>query len=350
MDLDDFKIIPRLLQFKKPAGTSRTILHERQVYFLIGKKNASENTTGWGEIAPLDGLSPEGESFHRQMKLLAHRPLRSRDIEAFRETSPAFRFAWEAVRADLKNGGRRIWFASEKEQSRDKIEINGLIWMGSKDEMFQRIKEKLEQGYACLKLKIGGIHFEEEIGLLRFIREEFGPGELELRLDANGSFPPESAAENLKRLSKFHIHSIEQPVAAGQPEAMAALCEAGIIPIALDEELIGLKTREEKKKLLNTIRPQYLIFKPSLIGGIGETEEYIGLCKETATEWWITSALESNVGLNILAQFCGHLKVNRPQGLGTGKLFTNNILSPLRESGGFVFFDSQGSWGSINEA
>lgn len=349
MDFTTCTIIPRLLHFKAPAGTSRAILRHRQVYFILMKnKETNSETTGWGEIAPLDGLSPEGESFHKIMNSYAGVETPSTELTGLTERYPSFRFGWEAAKADLNNGGKRIWFEQISSPYGIEIPINGLIWMGTKDEMYLRIKEKLDNGYPCLKLKIGGIDFDEEVDLLRFIRSQFSEEDLELRLDANGSFTKENARERLLRLSEFNIHSIEQPIREKQWEEMARLCEENIIPIALDEELIGLKTKEEKENILKTICPQYLIFKPSLIGGIAETLEYIDLCKQTKTQWWITSALESNVGLNILAQLCHILHVDKVQGLGTGKLFTNNIDSPLHESSGKVFIDNSTPWGSIH--
>lgn len=350
MDLTTFRIIPRLLRFKQPAGTSRAVLRQRQVYYIVlRQENSGKISEGWGEIAPLEGLSPEDETFHSMMHSLTaeDHPVTKAIHPA--EKYPSFRFGLEAAKEDLRLGGKRIWFDGITSHGKISVPINGLIWMGSKDEMYERIREKLKNGYPCLKLKIGGIDFEEEIELLRFIRQQFSAEDLELRLDANGSFSPENARERLQRLSEFEIHSIEQPIPAGQWQEMATLCETPLIPIALDEELIGLKSEEQKKNLLESIRPQYLIFKPSLIGGIRETREYIRLCMRTGTDWWITSALESNVGLNILAQFCHILKVGKVQGLGTGKLFTNNVESPLRESAGQVFTDPAGIWGDIEE-
>ncbi len=344
--METIKITPLDLQFQKPARTSRSILKHRKVYIIEAWNHKNPNKTGWGEIAPLDGLSPEGEAFHQEMDRLAHqeKPVDSLDrLTAF----PSVRFGLEAATLDLKSGGKRTWFLGSFTHGKSTIPINGLIWMGNKSDMLQQIRKKLTNGYPCLKLKIGGIDFLEEIALLKFIRKEFSPGTLELRLDANGSFHPEEAQERLKQLSDFTIHSIEQPIQPGQYAQMAKLCDANIIPIALDEELIGLKSQDEKEKLLKTIKPQFLIFKPSLIGGIAETNEYIAWCKKLNISWWVTSALESNVGLNILAQYCDSLNVEQVQGLGTGKLFTNNIKSPLHEEKGLVFADPSESWGNI---
>src|SRR5690606_5314981 len=277
---------------------------------------------GWGEIAPLDGLSPEGKEFHGEIEKLSNLVLPVSAIKPFMEY-PSVRFGLEAARLDLHEGGKRTWFPGLFARGKSSISINGLIWMGDKATMLEQIRQKLSDGYPCLKLKIGGIDFRDEVELLHYIRKEFSPSVLELRLDANGSFQPDEAVEKLKILREFAIHSIEQPIPAGHPHQMAKLCELNIIPIALDEELIVIKSQEAKINLIKTIKPQHLIFKPSLIGGLAETEEYITLCMKMDIGWWITSALESNVGLNILAQFCGHLDVEQLQGLGTGKLFQN---------------------------
>ena len=348
-NIDSVRITPHRLEFRNPARTSRSVLRHRQVYFLEASREQDGTLlTGWGEIAPLDGLSVEGVDFHRKMMELQDQWL---DVSKFSELHryPSFRFAIESANLDLKQGGRRIWFDGGFAHGLSAIPINGLIWMGDKTHMHRQIQQKLEDGYPCLKLKIGGIDFEEELELLRYIRQEFSPEVLELRLDANGSFQPGEAKERLKQLSEFTIHSIEQPVMAGQPELMARLCELNLIPIALDEELIGIKSIAEKERMLCHIQPQHLIFKPSLIGGLAQTREYIDLCARMGIGWWVTSALESNVGLNVLAQFCDDLKVDRVQGLGTGKLFTNNIPSPLRESRGVVSIDPDGMWGQISD-
>lgn len=348
-NFDRIRITPHRLEFRNPARTSRSVMRHRQVYFLVASREQDgTRRSGWGEIAPLDGLSVEGVEFHRKMMELKHQWLDASELAEF-QRYPSFRFAIESANLDLNQGGRRIWFDGEFVRGLSDIPINGLIWMGDKTHMRRQIQQKLEEGYPCLKLKIGGIDFDEELELLRYIRQEFSPAVLELRLDANGSFQPGDAKERLKQLSEFTIHSIEQPVMAGQRDLMAGLCELNLIPIALDEELIGLKSTAEKEGMLRHIQPQHLIFKPSLIGGLAQTREYIDLCDRMGIGWWVTSALESNVGLNVLAQFCDHLKVDRIQGLGTGKLFVNNILSPLRESRGVVSIDPQGKWGQISK-
>ena len=346
--LEEIQIIPYELRFKTPARTSRSVMNSRLVYFVVARSSKLPGITGWGEIAPLDGLSPEGPEFHEAMRQLSGQyiPLTSMDPLS---KYPSVQFGLETALLDLNNGGNHVWFRGPFSQGESSIPINGLIWMGDQEFMLSQIRKKLSKNYPCLKLKIGGIDFHTEVDLLKVIRGEFSHHDLELRLDANGSFHPDEAEEKLKILSAFDIHSIEQPIPAGHHQQMAALCRREIIPIALDEELIGIKNMEQKENLLNTIRPQYIIFKPSLIGGLSETESYIELCNSKGIKWWVTSALESNVGLNILAQFCDHLGENMVQGLGTGKLFKNNIQSPLREEKGKIFIDYSAQWGCLEQ-
>jgi L-alanine-DL-glutamate epimerase-like enolase superfamily enzyme len=216
--------------------------------------------------------------------------------------------------------------------------------MGEKQFMFDQIKSKLEEGWNCIKLKIGAIDFEAELELLKYIRSQFSKSDIELRVDANGAFSPDNALEKLHRLAEMDLHSIEQPIKQHQWNEMAELCEKTPLPIALDEELIGIFDFAEKRKVMETIQPQYLIFKPSFIGGFKGTQEWIDLCDEFKTPWWMTSALESNIGLNAIAQWTAILDNHLPQGLGTGQLYTNNIESPLRVNGGFLTYENNGEW------
>ena len=209
------------------------------------------------------------------------------------------------------------------------IPINGLIWMGSYKEMTEQVAEKIETGYRCIKLKIGAIDFKKELNILRIIREQFSARDIELRVDANGAFSPNEVMEKLDRLAKFDLHSIEQPIRAEQWDDMAQLAATSPIPIALDEELIGCNTPEKKKELLSYIRPQYIVLKPSLHGGLYGGSEWLKEAEEQQIGWWITSALESNIGLNAIAQWCATFNNPLPQGLGTGALFTDNIDAPL---------------------
>ncbi len=224
------------------------------------------------------------------------------------------------------------------------IPINGLIWMGDQAFMKQQIKDKLAAGFSCIKMKIGAIDFTSEIALLKKIRLEFNSDEIELRVDANGAFLPEGALEKLKQLATLDIHSIEQPIKQGQLQDMAVLCDQTPLPIALDEELIGVFTSEEKSRLLDTVKPQYIILKPSFIGGFKGTDEWIALAEKRNIGWWVTSALESNIGLNAIAQYTSAKKSILPQGLGTGSLYTNNIPSPLVVDQGAISYDTAQPW------
>ena len=216
--------------------------------------------------------------------------------------------------------------------------------MGDFNRMLAQIEKKMEAGFRCIKLKIGAINFEEELALLQHIRSHYSFKEIELRVDANGAFSPTDAMEKLKRLSELDLHSIEQPIRAGQWEAMARLCEETPLPIALDEELIGITDSTEKLALLETISPQYIVLKPSLIGGFSGAEEWIEFARNCRVGWWITSALESNVGLNAIAQWTATLPINMPQGLGTGALYTNNIPSPLEQIGDELRYNPDKTW------
>jgi len=235
-------------------------------------------------------------------------------------------------------------FYSEFTKGKQSIPINGLVWMGDKEFMKRQIKEKLAAGFSCIKMKIGAIDFETEIDLLKSIRKEFSATEIELRVDANGGFTPKNALEKLKRLSELEIHSIEQPIKQGQFEEMAMLCEKTPLPIALDEELIGVFSIERKRKIIQTIQPQFIILKPSLVGGFKGSEEWIELANSHNIAWWITSALESNVGLNAIAQWTFTLNNTMPQGLGTGGLYTNNFDSPLEIQKGSLHYNNSKKW------
>ncbi len=260
---------------------------------------------------------------------------------------PSIQFGME--QAFLSLGAKQMFdlFPSEFSKGNDKISINGLIWMGDESFMKEQIANKLEAGFTTLKMKIGAIDFKTELRILRSIRREYSPKELELRVDANGAFSPELAMDRLIQLSDFDIHSIEQPVKAGQLEAMTKLCRTSPVPIALDEELIGVYDKQQKKDLLDEIKPQYIILKPSLIGGFQGSKDWIDLCDELGIGWWITSALESNIGLNAIAQFTYTLENTMPQGLGTGGLYTNNIASPLCIGKGELYIDQELKWGDL---
>ena len=334
------------LIFKRPGGTSRGVLTNKDSWFIV--LSGAENTrkTGIGECSVIKGLSPDDKpGIEAVLKA---------SCEAFNETGfldekllagyPALQFGFETAFLDLMADQERILFPSEFTQGNDSIPINGLVWMGDLDFMERQIRDKLRDGFTCLKLKIGTLDFGTELDLLKKIRKEHGPDEIELRVDANGAFTPGEAMEKLKKLSDHNIHSIEQPIRQGQLEEMARLCEKSPLPIALDEELIGIDDVEEKQKLLKAIQPQYIILKPSLVGGIKKSEDWIRAARQLDIGWWVTSALESNIGLNAIAQWTFTLKNSLPQGLGTGQLYTNNFDSPLSIDQGHLHYNPAVTW------
>lgn len=332
------QIIPRTLHFKQPAGTSRGIYTTRRVWYLLLTDTVS-GRYGVGECAPLPALSCDDLPEYEEI-LQAHcrevERNRCIDYEALRPY-PSMLFGLETAMQHLHAGSLQLW-ATPFSEGWQGIPINGLIWMGNFDEMYQRIEEKMKAGFRCIKLKIGAIDFERELELLSHIRKHFSPEQIELRVDANGAFSPEDAPRKLEQLNEFQLHSIEQPIRAGQWQAMKQLCATTPFPIALDEELIGINERERKIELLDTIRPQYIILKPSLHGGIQGSQEWITLAAKRGIGSWVTSALESNIGLNAIAQWCATLQPSLPQGLGTGLLFTDNVDYPLHIQGDCLWY------------
>ncbi|MCM1337241.1 MAG: o-succinylbenzoate synthase [Candidatus Amulumruptor caecigallinarius] len=320
----------RDLHFGFTAVTSRASMTEKETYFLR-LTDLDTGLAGIGECALFRGLgSDDTPDYADRLAALCA------DINAGREfslSSSSIIFGLETAMLDLANGGRALIYDTPWSRGERAITINGLVWMGSEEEMQARIAEKLAAGFRCVKIKIGGIDFDRELSLLEGIRRRFSPDELELRLDANGAFTPAEAPAKLKALSRFGIHSIEQPIRAGQWFAMAALCARSPIPIALDEELIGISDAKRRHAMLATIRPAYIILKPSLCGGLQATREWIADARARRIGWWITSALESNVGLNAIAQLAATQHLRVPQGLGTGQIYTDNIPSPLHLSG-----------------
>lgn len=321
-------IHPHILHFKQPAGTSRGIYTTRQVWYLVVRDG---DRVGIGECAPLPDLSCErGPEYENHLQRLCRHTeeLGYIDYEALR-CYPSVLFGLEMAFRHLQSGSFCLWKSLFTCGSQN-IQINGLIWMGTYDEMLARIEEKREKGYRCVKLKIGAIDFGHEIDLIRHIRTTFSRKDIELRVDANGAFAVNDAMNKLQQLAKYDIHSIEQPIKAGQWSEMASLCASTPLPIALDEELIGVNDIQQKDLLLDTIKPQYIILKPSLHGGIHGSEEWIAKAEQRNIKWWATSALETNVGLNAIAQWCATKNPSMPQGLGTGQLFTDNFYMPLR--------------------
>ena len=323
-----------ILNFKRPGGTSRGVLHTKETYFL---KISENNRTGIGECAVFRGLSyddvPEYEEKLRWLcENINENPS---SIKEKLRHFPSIWFGYEQAILNLKNG-EEIYFPSDFSAGKSSIKINGLIWMGDADFMQEQIEEKLKNGFNCIKLKIG-INWNSEKKILAQLREKFPKKALELRVDANGGFGFDEAKVILQELADLEIHSIEQPIKAGNLDQMEMLCKTTPTPIALDEELIGILDFNDKKELLEKIKPQYIILKPSLIGGFSGSDEWISLAESKQIGWWITSALESNIGLNAIAQYTFSKDPKIPQGLGTGGLFTNNIPTPLLLNGDQLF-------------
>ena len=304
-----------LLNFKVPGGTSRGVLRQKETYFI---KIQKADKLGIGECALFRGLSHD-DVFNYEDKLqwlCDHIDGEPEYLMEELKEFPSIQFGLEQAQLSLASTNRFDLFPSDFSRGDDHININGLIWMGEKDFMIKQIQDKLSQGFTTLKLKIGAIDFDTELKILAYIRKRFGPDEVELRVDANGAFSVDEALKKLDKLSVYQLHSIEQPIKAGQWKAMSNICERSTIPIALDEELIGITDHSLKKEMLNAIKPQYIILKPSLIGGFRGSMEWIELARENQIGWWITSALESNIGLNAIAQFTYKLNNPMPQGLG----------------------------------
>ncbi len=330
----NIQISERTLHFRQPAGTSRGTYLTRHIWLV---SISDGQYTGIGECAPLPRLSCDDLPNYRQLLQEACDDVAQTgrlDTERLR-SYPSILFGLETAMLHLQRR-QTVLFDTPFGRGEEGIPINGLVWMGSHDEMLQRIEEKMKAGYRCIKLKIGAIGFDEELDLIGFIRSRFTKQEVELRVDANGAFAPDEALQKLELLAQYGIHSIEQPIRQGQWDEMARLCRLSPLPIALDEELIGVNTPDEKNRLLDTIHPAYIILKPSLHGGMAGSTEWIGLARERQIGSWITSALESNIGLNAIAHYAAHTygpDIRMPQGLGTGLLFTDNIAMPLEIRG-----------------
>lgn len=320
---------PYILKFKHPAGTSRGVLTEKPTFFIKVFDESDPSKFGIGECSVFPGLSPEADGNYgfKLIELLANVAL-GKETDLSHHSS--ILFGLEQALRDFAGGCNHLYYPSEFTEGEGSIEINGLVWMGDFDEMIERIDEKVSQGFHCIKLKIGAIDWKKEVEMLEYIRRKYTDSMLQLRVDANGAFSMDNALPRLKRLADLDVHSIEQPIPPGVPELMSFLCQVSPVKIALDESLIGVYGREAKAGLLEEIKPAYIILKPSLCGGFSGAEEWICLAQERGIGWWVTSALESNVGLNALAQWTATLKTSLPQGLGTGGLFSNNFECPLR--------------------
>lgn len=334
---------PYRLNFIEPGGTSRGVLHHKDTFFLKVWDESAPHVYGLGECALFKGLSAEDNDLYEdKLRELC------RNIEAGMPTDlsehSSILFGFETALRDLASGGKRNIFASPFVEGKQNIPINGLVWMGTKDEMLGRIEQKIEAGFRTIKLKIGAIDFESELEMVRFIRNRFAPESLTIRVDANGGFKPQDALQRLDALAKYSIHSCEQPIKQGQWVEMADICRRSPIHIALDEELIGITNPMTMMSLLQTIRPHYIILKPSLMGSFSGSTEWLKMASLMNIGGWITSALESNVGLNALAQWVATLRPLIPQGLGTGALFSNNVASPLEQHADYICYNPDTEW------
>jgi len=332
-----------ILDFKRPSGTSRGVMTEKETWFIILEKDGKQ---GIGECGILRSLSIDDRPDYEEKLKWACDNIDLGEEKLWNELIefPSIQFGLETAFKSLQGETPYILFPSEFTKGEANIPINGLVWMGDEAYMKEQIEDKIKQGFNCIKLKIGAIDFVYELGLLRFIRKNFTPQEIEIRVDANGAFSLETALHKLHQLSEFKIHSIEQPIKSGQPDSMAQLCKNFPLPIALDEELIGIFGYENKEALLKKIKPQYIILKPSLVGGFNGCAEWMTIAEKLNIDWWITSALESNIGLNAIAQWTFMQNNPMPQGLGTGALYTNNFDSPLEVKNGELCYNPNIAW------
>ena len=339
-----------ILYFAEPGGTSRGTLLEKPSWIIKVWDTKNPAIYGLGEISIIPGLSPDDLSVLEIKIQKACNEINYLNINErnYWKGFPAVRFGFETALMDLQLGGKCVLYPSAFTGSKAGIDINGLVWMGDLETMRKRVYQKVQQGFRCIKLKIGAIDFNKELELIEFVSSEFG--QIEVRLDANGAFAPTDALKKLEKLNQFPIHSIEQPIKAGQWKQMADICRQSPIPIALDEELIGLEDTQHRKEMLAMIKPQYIILKPSLIGGLNEAEKWRILAQKQNINWWATSALESNIGLNAIAQWVYVQNTSLLQGLGTGKVFTNNFASPLEVINGQLWYIASKGWDiSLNE-
>ncbi len=332
-----------VLQFKRPSGTSRGVMTQKETWFLILEH---EGKKGIGECGMLRGLSCDDRpDYEEKLQWVCDNiHLGEKALWESLTDFPSIQFGVEMAFLSLNSEMPFLLFPSGFTKQQKSIPINGLVWMGDEQFMKEQIQQKIDEGFRCIKLKIGAIDFEKELGLLRFIRQNFTQDEIEIRVDANGAFGLNDSSHNLNQLSEFKLHSIEQPIQKSNTDKMSELCKNAPFPIALDEELIGVNSYTEKEELLKKIRPQYIILKPSFVGGFRGSEEWISLAEKYNIGWWITSALESNIGLNAIAQWTFLLNNPMPQGLGTGALYTNNFDCPLVVSEGRLWYMPAQKW------
>lgn len=347
--------IKKELFFQKPAGTSRGVYTEKMCYFILISDKDNPNNFGIGEASPLAGLSLDfGDDFETKIQKTCEE-LNEIELEIFdfnipillnqliSDKLPAIKFGVETAMWDFLNGHRRSVFVNDFSLGNTSLEINGLVWMNDYSTMLKEIHQKVKDGYQTIKIKVGAINFEDELRLLAEIRDAYGYN-TEIRLDANGAFNEENVFEKLERLSNFRIHSIEQPIKPKQLDLFAEVIAKSPIHIALDEELIGVTEYLQKMNLLKKLKPAYIILKPTLLGGFQHCREWIEIANRLNIKWWLTSALESNIGLNAIAQFAANFNNPMPQGLGTGKLYQQNFDCPLQLEDGRMTYNPEIPW------
>lgn len=334
---------PYTLNFITPGGTSRGVMTTKDTYFIKIWDESNPDVYGIGECALFKGLSAEDDDEYEN-KLIELCKNVGLGEPTDLSTHSSILFGFESAILDFSNGGKRVCYPSKFVTGEYKIPINGLVWMGKKEEMLSRIDEKVAAGFHTIKLKIGAIDFQQELEMIKYVRTRYSEKSLEIRVDANGGFTAENAMRRLEQLSKHNIHSIEQPIKPNQWEEMANICANSPIHVALDEELIGITNPMVMLELLRTIRPHYIILKPSLMGGMSGSLEWLRMAAQLGIGGWVTSALESNIGLNALAQWVTTLEPKIPQGLGTGMVFSNNIQSPLTQKEDYLMYNPSISW------
>jgi o-succinylbenzoate synthase len=338
----------KVFQFSFEARTSRGLMKDKTSWFINVWDERNPDVVGVGECGPLPDLSIDARpDFEDVVAAVVEKISVQQHFDGIIPKGfPSITFGVETALLDLSHGGKRIIFDNDFNKGTP-IPINGLVWMGDKDFMRKQIDQKIAQGFRCIKLKVGGLDFEEECDVLQYIRKKYFREDIAIRLDANGAFAVQEVFLRLHELAKFNVHSIEQPVKPGLPE-MEEICRNSPIPIALDEELIGKETHDAKLRMLSTLKPQFIILKPTLHGGFSGSKVWIEVAERLGIAWWITSALESNIGLNAICQFTANYRVSIPQGLGTGAIYENNIASPLTVAAGNIFYDNLRSWGSLS--
>lgn len=332
--------VPYTLHFKRPAATSRGALREREIVFLRAEQ---DGVVGWGECGIVPGLSRDDRVDYvdaiSSICAAINQGVGPAGIDL--AALPSVAFGLETALLDLAGGGRQRLFDTPFSRGEAALPTHGLIWMDTPAGMWDQIERKIAQGCQVIKLKVGALPFDQELAWLIDVRRRWPAEEVELRLDANGAWQPAEALGHLQRLAALDAAFLEQPIKPGQAQELAAICAVSPIPIALDEELIAAS---DPARLLETIRPHHIVLKPSLLGGLTACQSWIAAAERLGVQWWINSLLESNIGLNAIAQWSSALGGSRVHGLGTGQLFSNNLPSPLRMDGCGLRISSDRAW------